>query len=82
MIKLKNLRAAKANQIYYFHKGKFEGTAIIPIIKFTERMKGSQIKGLTKNAVCIQSIQLNKMVQKKKKRQVCGRVELKFKLFR
>lgn len=30
-------------------------------------MKGSQIKGLTKNVVCIQSVQLNKMVQGKKK---------------
>ena len=51
MIKLKNLRAAESNQMYYFYKGKFEVMAITPIIKITERNKGPQIKGLTKNVV-------------------------------
>ena len=51
MIKLKNLRAAASNQMYYFYKGKFEGMAITPIIKITERNKGPQIKGLNKNVV-------------------------------
>lgn len=51
MIKLKNLRAAESNQMYYFYKGKFEVMAITPIIKITERNKGPQIKGFTKNVV-------------------------------
>ena len=37
MIKLKNLRAAESNQIYYFYKGTFEGMAITPIIIITKR---------------------------------------------
>ena len=51
MIKLKNLRAAESNQMYYFYKGKFEVMAITPIIKITERNKRPQIKGFTKNVV-------------------------------
>ena len=78
MIKLKNLRAAESNQIYYFYKGTFEGMAITPIIIITKRNKRPQIKGLTKNVVPFNLF----MAQKKKKRQFYGRMRLKFKLFR
>lgn len=36
-----------------FHKGKFGGVGFGPIIKITERIKGSHIEGLTKNTVSI-----------------------------
>ena len=77
MTKLKNLRAAESNQIYYFYKGTFEGMTITPIIKIAKRNKGPQIKGLTKNVV-----PFNLFMAQKKKRQFYGRVRLKFKLFR